>query len=93
MSRRWLDRDVTAYGLRMGAQGRTNKRSAHSNGGIMVTTATEPLAVSVDEASRRLGVGRTLLYDLIRRKQVRAVKLGMRTVIPVSYTHLTLPTT
>ncbi len=46
--------------------------------------AAEPLAVSVDEAARRLGVGRTLLYDLIRQKKVRAVKLGTRTVVPAT---------
>jgi excisionase family DNA binding protein len=48
------------------------------------TQVTEPLAVSVDEVARRLGVGRTLLYDMIRQGKVRAVKLNTRTIIPVS---------
>jgi excisionase family DNA binding protein len=50
----------------------------------MVTAIAEPLAVSVDEAARRLSVGRTLLYDLIRQGKVRAVKLGTRTIIPAT---------
>jgi excisionase family DNA binding protein len=50
----------------------------------MATTEAQPLAVSIDEAARRLSVGRTLLYDLIRQGRMRAVKLGVRTVIPVT---------
>ena len=44
----------------------------------------ETFAVSVDEAARRLGIGRTLTYELIRQGKVRAIKLGTRTVIPAS---------
>lgn len=50
----------------------------------MVTTKVELVAVSVDEAARRLSVGRTLLYDLIRQGKVRAIKIGARTVVPVT---------
>ena len=50
----------------------------------MVTTETQPLAVSVSEAAFRLGIGRTLTYDLIRRGEIHALKLGTRTVIPVT---------
>jgi excisionase family DNA binding protein len=40
--------------------------------------------VTVDEAARRLSVGRTLLYGLIRAGKVCAIKLGTRTVIPTT---------
>ncbi len=47
-------------------------------------TTTDPLAVSVDEAARRLAIGRTLLYDLIGQGKIRAIKLNSRTIVPVS---------
>ncbi|MGC8968416.1 MAG: helix-turn-helix domain-containing protein [Thermus sp.] len=46
-------------------------------------TQTEPWAISVSEAARRLGLGRTTVYRLIWRGELRAVKLGSRTLIPV----------
>lgn len=39
------------------------------------------LAVSVNEAARILGVGRTNLYSMIRDGRVDALKLGRRTLI------------
>jgi len=51
---------------------------------ISETTQMEPLAVSVDEVARRLGIGRTLLYDLVKQGKIRVVKLGNRTIVPVS---------
>ncbi len=46
---------------------------------------TETRGVTVDEARFRLGnLGRTLFYDLVKQGKIRVVKLGNRTVIPVS---------
>ncbi len=39
------------------------------------------LAVSVNEAARVLGIGRTSLYSMIRDGRVEALKLGRRTLI------------
>jgi len=39
------------------------------------------LAYSVAEAADVLGVGRTLAYDLIRRGELRSVKIGARRVV------------
>lgn len=42
-----------------------------------------PIALlSVEEAARRLGVGRTMLYREIAAGHVRSVKIGRRRVIP-----------
>ena len=44
---------------------------------------TGPLAVSVEEAGRLLGVSRDLVYDMVARRELVAVRLGRRIVIPV----------
>ena len=36
----------------------------------------EPLLVTVEEAARRLGVGRTLLYQQVRRGALPSVRVG-----------------
>lgn len=41
-----------------------------------------PLAYSVKEAARALSIGRTRLYELINTGQLRAFKLGRRTLVP-----------
>jgi excisionase family DNA binding protein len=43
-----------------------------------------PLAVSVDEAARRAGVGRGYLYQQIGKGKLRARKAGRRTLIALS---------
>jgi len=46
---------------------------------------TETRGVTVDEARFRLGnLGKTLFYDLVKQGKIRVVKLGNRTVVPVS---------
>ena len=42
-----------------------------------------PLAISVDEAARRAGVGRGFLYQEISKGRLRARKAGRRTLITV----------
>lgn len=47
----------------------------------------EPLprvALSVGEFCESMGIGRTKLYELIKQRQIRPVKLGKRTLIPVA---------
>jgi len=44
----------------------------------------EPLAVTVPEAARLLGVSPALAYELIARGDLKAVRLGRRLVVPVA---------
>ncbi|MGE0729139.1 MAG: helix-turn-helix domain-containing protein [Acidimicrobiia bacterium] len=50
---------------------------------------SEALLVSVEEAARRLGIGRTLAYTLCHRFEaglpggLRCVRLGRRLLVPV----------
>ena len=44
---------------------------------------TERLAVPVPEACTRLGIGRTLFYELVNAGEVRTFKVGARTLVPV----------
>lgn len=43
-----------------------------------------PLAHQVPDACIRLGVGRTVLYELIKDGKIKAIKFGKRTLIPES---------
>lgn len=42
------------------------------------------LAVSVKEAARIIGVGRTSLYSMIRDGRIETLKIGRRTVVKTS---------
>lgn len=39
------------------------------------------LAHQVTEAARRLGIGRSLMYELIKAGRIKAIKIHSRTVI------------
>lgn len=41
----------------------------------------QPIAVSVEQACARWGIGKTKLYELIKAADIRAVKIGTRTLI------------
>lgn len=43
-----------------------------------------PLTHQVSEACRRLAVGKTALYALIKSGEIRSIKVGGRTLIPES---------
>jgi excisionase family DNA binding protein len=43
----------------------------------------EPLTMSVERAGQLLGISRGLAYDLVRRGEIPAVRLGRRLVVPV----------
>lgn len=44
----------------------------------------EPLNVSISDAARILGCGRSKTYELIRENRITVIKLGRRTLVPVS---------
>jgi len=44
----------------------------------------DKLAVPVPEACTRLGIGRTLFYELVNAGEIRTFKVGARTLVPVA---------
>jgi excisionase family DNA binding protein len=42
------------------------------------------LLTTTHEAARRLGIGRTKLFELLKEDRLRAVRLGSKTLIPVA---------
>jgi excisionase family DNA binding protein len=44
--------------------------------------STAPLSVSVDEAARVLGLGRSTMFALLESGEVRSVKVGARRLVP-----------
>jgi excisionase family DNA binding protein len=41
-----------------------------------------PELLSIDQAARRLGIGRTAAYGLMGRGELRSVKVGRRRLVP-----------
>jgi excisionase family DNA binding protein len=48
------------------------------------TTAVRKLAYSPDQAYAALAIGRTVLFELLRRNEIASVKIGRRRVIPAA---------
>jgi excisionase family DNA binding protein len=48
------------------------------------STLPQRRVLRVEEAAELLGVGRSLVYDLIREKRLRSFKVGSRRLIPVA---------
>jgi excisionase family DNA binding protein len=40
--------------------------------------------LTIDEAARELRIGRSTLYDLIRSRRLRTVKIGARRLVPAA---------
>jgi excisionase family DNA binding protein len=40
------------------------------------------LGWSAEEAAEQLGIGRSIMFDLIRKGDVRSVKIGKRRIVP-----------
>lgn len=50
--------------------------------GDMEQNKTESATLTVDEAARILGIGRSTAYDAVRAGQIPAIKIGRRLLIP-----------
>jgi excisionase family DNA binding protein len=48
------------------------------------TNASVALAHKIPDACRRIGCGRTTIYELLASGAIRAIKIGNRTLIPES---------
>lgn len=48
------------------------------------TSAWEPLFLSVPAGARRLGIGQTTAWGLIKDRKLPTVRIGRRTLIPVA---------
>lgn len=48
----------------------------------MTSTNTAPLAHRIPDACNRLGIGRSMLYELIKAGELRTIKIGTRTLVP-----------
>jgi excisionase family DNA binding protein len=49
----------------------------------VTTIATEPpRLIRVEDAAQLLNVGRSAVYDLIRSRRLRTVKIGARRLVP-----------
>jgi len=66
--------------IMLAPRARTEARGEHSRrGGRLVKIEVEPderLALTVNEAARRIGIGRTLMYDLIAAGRIPTVHIG-----------------
>ncbi|SCG19734.1 transcriptional regulator, AlpA family [Micromonospora echinofusca] len=47
-------------------------------------TLITPRVLRVEEAARALGIGRSLVYELIRSGRLRSFKVGSRRLIPAA---------
>jgi len=53
----------------------TNETATGSDGRI---------SYGVEEFAKKVGIGRTFVFELIRQRKLRAIKLGRRTLIPAT---------
>ncbi|MBM0255972.1 helix-turn-helix domain-containing protein [Micromonospora sp. 4G55] len=62
-----------------------NPARSHEEGHPLDTpTPITPRVLRVEEAARALGIGRSLVYDLIRSGRLRSFKVGSRRLIPAA---------
>ncbi|HEX6500165.1 MAG TPA: helix-turn-helix domain-containing protein [Micromonosporaceae bacterium] len=47
-----------------------------------MTTEDPRVVLTIEEAARRLGIGRTLMYSLVMSGQIRSVRIGRLRRVP-----------
>jgi excisionase family DNA binding protein len=50
---------------------------------MRTTTEETRMLIPVEEAARRLSIGRTIMYDLVMSGELATVKIGRRRLVPV----------
>jgi len=61
-----------------------NKSERYSNRDLELTPAN-PLLLGIQEARRQLGgIGNTAFYDAVKRHSIKLVKIGSRSLVPMS---------
>lgn len=53
----------------------------------MQDSAPVKVLLTIDEAAAALNMGRTYVYDMVMRRQIRSLKLGRKRRIPVAALH------
>ena len=48
----------------------------------IITTITEAMLFTVDEACQRLGISKSLFYELVKAGNILIYKLGSKTLVP-----------
>src|SRR5437868_5861201 len=66
------------WGVRPNTEGPQWSLPPRKDGHAVIT----PIAHSISDAARLLGVGRTKIYELISMKEIRVAKIGTRTLVP-----------
>lgn len=50
--------------------------------GVDIPEPAQPLTITVEQAGQLLGISRGLAYELVRRGDIPAIRLGRRLVVP-----------
>ena len=50
--------------------------------GVDIPDPAQPLTITVERAGQLLGISRGLAYELVRRGDIPAIRLGRRLVVP-----------
>jgi excisionase family DNA binding protein len=51
--------------------------------GSEVVMGSDRITLTVEEAGARLGISRTLAYELVRRGDIPSIRLGRRVLVPI----------
>ena len=46
--------------------------------------ASEPVLITVEEMAARLSIGRTIAWELVRKRKIRSVKIGRTRRVPIT---------
>ena len=74
---RWLSRETHEEGPAENSTNQHHSDDNHSN------ESSERLTVTIAEAADRLGIGRSLCYELARQGELPTIRLGRRVLVPL----------
>jgi excisionase family DNA binding protein len=61
----------------------TASRDPRAPSAVDARPSHQPLTITVEQAGQLLGISRGLAYELVRRGEIPAIRLGRRLVVPV----------